>query len=303
MGLAEALARDVSERTRTKGNRYFLGGAVRAIEGTDSEVVGHGARDRSGIGCAARARATGFSPPASVRISADRQDFCKHIWAVVLAADAEGLLLGDPAHRGRVPRAAIRGRPGPPATTTSAPPPSAPRPHEAVAAVPAVGSAARQRAHGRRTRAGMRRASSCMCSSGSRTSSSVPTVQVHWRTRKKNGEWGKPQPAALGAGRHRQPRRRGRPRRSCRCCSARRIRSCSGCNMCSVATRASFRIAGPLIERVLPSIAQSGRLFLRDADLRATDLIAAGLGRRAAVVVQSRRPTSCRTSASRSTAR
>ena len=30
MGLAEALARDVSERTRTRGNRYFLGGAVRA---------------------------------------------------------------------------------------------------------------------------------------------------------------------------------------------------------------------------------------------------------------------------------
>ena len=39
MGLAEALARDVSERTRTRGTRYFLGGAVRAIEGSGSDVV------------------------------------------------------------------------------------------------------------------------------------------------------------------------------------------------------------------------------------------------------------------------
>ena len=36
MTLAEALAPDVAERTRIKGNRYFLGGAVRGIEGTDT---------------------------------------------------------------------------------------------------------------------------------------------------------------------------------------------------------------------------------------------------------------------------
>ena len=36
--LAEALGRDVSERTRTK-NRYFLGGAVRAIEGSATHVL------------------------------------------------------------------------------------------------------------------------------------------------------------------------------------------------------------------------------------------------------------------------
>src|SRR5688500_568209 len=95
MGLAEALARDVSERTRTRGNRYFLGGAVRAIEGTGSEVV---ATVRGSEWYRVRLSRDGetFFASCPCPYFADRQDFCKHIWAVVLAADAEGLLLDEP---------------------------------------------------------------------------------------------------------------------------------------------------------------------------------------------------------------
>jgi uncharacterized Zn finger protein len=39
MGLAQALSALVPERTRTRGNRYFLGGAVRAIEGSARSVT------------------------------------------------------------------------------------------------------------------------------------------------------------------------------------------------------------------------------------------------------------------------
>ena len=95
MGLAEALARDVSERTRTRGNRYFLGGAVRAIEGSGSEAV---ATVRGSEWYRVRLSRDGDAFLASCQCPyfADRQDFCKHIWAVVLAADAEGFLLDDP---------------------------------------------------------------------------------------------------------------------------------------------------------------------------------------------------------------
>ena len=95
MGLADALARDVSERTRTRGNRYFLGGAVRAIEGSGAEVV---ATVRGSEWYRVRLSRDGDAFLASCQCPyfADRQDFCKHIWAVVLAADAEGLLLAEP---------------------------------------------------------------------------------------------------------------------------------------------------------------------------------------------------------------
>src|SRR4051812_12756785 len=94
MTLAQALAPDVSERTRTKGNRYFLGGAVRGIEGTDTDVL---ARVRGSEWYSVHLHRDGdaFSATCQCPYFADRHDFCKHIWAVVLAADAEGLLIGE----------------------------------------------------------------------------------------------------------------------------------------------------------------------------------------------------------------
>src|SRR5512134_3513323 len=94
MGLAEALARDVPERTRIKGNRYFLGGAVRAIEGSDAHVT---ATVRGSEWYQVHLTRFGDEILASCGCPyfSDRNDFCKHIWAVILAADAEGYLIGD----------------------------------------------------------------------------------------------------------------------------------------------------------------------------------------------------------------
>jgi len=92
----------------------------------------------------------------------------------------------------------------------------------------------------------------------------VPTVHVQSRTRKKNGEWGKAQPAALAAAEIDQlPEDVDRQILSLLLGASDpyAIGSYPG-----VAARASFRLAGPLIERVLPLLAQSGRLHLAEAD-------------------------------------
>src|SRR5262245_56184447 len=192
MGLAEALARDISERTRTRGNRYFLGGAVRAIEGSGSEVV---ATVRGSEWYRVRLSRDGDAFLASCQCPyfADRQDFCKHIWAVVLAADAEGFLLDEPLTEDAYLE--------PVADDTNLTP-------RAGTAAPAVPREAWQRF----LQAVQDRSASPALPYASRYSQGeifyvidrqsargelVPTVQVHWRTRKKKGEWGRPQPAAL----------------------------------------------------------------------------------------------------------
>src|SRR5262245_61823471 len=95
MGLAEALARDVSERTRTRGNRYFLGGAVRAIEGSGSEVVAT-VRGSEWYRVRLSREADAFLASCQCPYFAKFRECCKHVWAVIMAADAEGLLLDEP---------------------------------------------------------------------------------------------------------------------------------------------------------------------------------------------------------------
>jgi superfamily II DNA or RNA helicase len=93
----------------------------------------------------------------------------------------------------------------------------------------------------------------------------VPTVQVQHRTRKKNGDWGKPVPAALlGADVAHLPDEDDRQILSLLLGAT--DPQAPGLQYVSVATRASFRIATPLLERVLPLIAQSGRFRVRDAN-------------------------------------
>jgi superfamily II DNA or RNA helicase len=265
MGLAEALARDVSERTRTRGNRYFLGGAVRAIEGSGSEVV---ATVRGSEWYRVRLSRDGDAFLASCQCPyfADRQDFCKHIWAVILAADAEGLLLDEPiadgAHLEPAPDdAALMPRAGAPA-------PAPPR-----------------EAWQRFLQSVQERSASTAPPYASRYSQGellyvidpqsargdlVPTVQVHWRTRKKKGEWGKPQPAALAIADVPHLADPG-DREIVSLLLGATDPDAAGMQYVSVVTRASFRITGPLIERVLPLIARSGRLFLRESGPRSLD--------------------------------
>ena len=250
MGLAEALARDVSERTRTRGNRYFLGGAVRAIEGSGSEVV-------------ATVRGSEWY---RVRLSRDGDAFFG-LLPVPLLRRSPGFLQthlgGRPGRRRRGPaarRADHRGcLPRAGARTTR------PRCRAPGARVPAPPREAWQRF----LQSVQERSASPALPYASRYSQGellyvidrqsargelVPTVQVHWRTRKKNGEWGKPQPAALAIA---DVPHLADPddREIVSLLLGATDPQAAGLQYVSVATRASFRITGPLIERVLPLIA------------------------------------------------
>ncbi len=271
MGLVEALARDVSERTRTKGNRYFLGGAVRAIEGSDSEVVAT-VRGSEWYRVRLSREGDGFFASCQCPYFTDRQDFCKHIWAVVLAADAEGLLLADPVTEDAYlePRFEDDRGTARPTTTSATTALVGPRPHEAwqrfLQSVQQRASAPTQAYTSRYAQGEL-----LYVFERQPDVELVPTVQVHWRTRKKNGDWGKPQPAALApADIPILVEEQDREIMSLLLGAA--DPQLLGLHYVNVGTRASFRITGPLIERVLPTIARSGRMFLRDADLRATDL-------------------------------
>ena len=270
MVLAEALARDVPDRTRTKGNRYFLGGAVRAIEGSDTHVT---ATVRGSEWYQVHLTRFGDEILASCGCPffIDRNDFCKHIWAVVLAADAEGYLIGDaPLTRdvylesaytggGRSAHAHLeQGHPG------AAP---ARQPWQRFL------DAVRQRTITEVPAAPLRYAQGEMLYLIDREATmrdALPTVLVRWRARRKSGDWGKPQPAALSAAQVDQL-----PDAADREVLSLLLGAADPYTFGpypSVTARASFRLAGPLLERVLPLIMQTGRVYLRASSHRGSEL-------------------------------
>jgi superfamily II DNA or RNA helicase len=265
MGLAEALASDVDERTRVKGSRYFLGGAVRAIEGSDEHVT---ATVRGSEWYQVHLTRFGDEILASCGCPyfTDRNDFCKHIWAVILAADAEGFLIGDApltkdvylesaytggSHQTEIARRESSGH-GPPSTPAREP-------------WQRFLHAVQQRTTSDGPPLAYRYAQGEILYVIDREATIgdvVPTIQVQWRTRKKNGAWGKPQPAALVAAEIEQL-----PDEADRHIVSLLLGASDPYVMAtyaSVSARASFRLAGPLIDRVLPLVAQSGRLYLHE---------------------------------------
>jgi superfamily II DNA or RNA helicase len=264
MNLAEALARDVPERTRIKGNRYFLGGSVRAIEGSAEHVT---ATVRGSEWYQVHLTRFGDEVLASCGCPyfTDRNDFCKHIWAVILAADAERLLVGDsPVTKDLYLESAYTGG-GPLAGGHPAPAALREQPRT-PAAWERFLSAVQQRAITAVPEGVSRYAQGQLLYIIDREATdrdTVPSVQVHWRTRKKNGDWGKPQPAALSA-----TEIDDLPDDTDRQILALLLGAADPYlpfAYTTAAARALFRLAGPLIDRVLPLLAQSGRLFLKPA--------------------------------------
>ena len=260
MTLAEVLAQDVPERTRTKGNRYFLGGAVRAIEGSDAHVV---ATVRGSQWYRVNLHREGDAVVASCECPyfADRGEACKHLWAVILAADTSGFLIGNSPITDDVyldlhlSRGGTGARPADLAPPPAAPPEpwrrflSAVRQHVARDG-PAVSS--------RYTQGEIVYA----LNADATGASDVPTVQVQWRVRKRSGDWGKPQPAAMAADDVEQL-----PQRIDRDILALLLGAAESSALLgsytSVYTRASFRLYEPLVHSALPLMARSGRLRLQ----------------------------------------
>ena len=268
MTLAEALAPDVSERTRVKGNRYFLGGAVRGIEGSDTDVVAT-VRGSEWYSVHLHRDGDAFTATCQCPYFQDRLDFCKHVWAVVLAADAEGLLLGDTP---LTPDAYLEIRHDHEGPAAAAPlerrEPARERWQQFLHSVQERASAQARPYASRYSQGEML----YVITQSSAQADVVPTVQVHYRIRKKNGEWGKPTPAALvPADIAHLPEEADRHILSLLLGAA--DPQALGLMYVNVATRASFRIIEPLLERVLPLIAQSGRLYLRDENAELMPLL------------------------------
>ena len=215
MTLAEALAPDVADRTRVKGNRYFLGGAVRGIEGSDTDVVAT-VRGSEWYSVHLHRDGDAFTATCQCPYFQDRLDFCKHVWAVVLAADAEGLLLGDTPLTPDAYLEIRREREGPPAAAPlERREPARERWQQFLHSVQERASAQARPYASRYSQGEML----YVITRSSAQADVVPTVQVHYRTRKKNGEWGSRHlpPSFLPTSRTFLKKPTGR---SCLCCSA-----------------------------------------------------------------------------------
>jgi superfamily II DNA or RNA helicase len=89
-----AISRAVSASTRQKGEAYFRSGAVLNLTGDEWQVravVQGTARYRVQV---SRTEA-GFSASCECPFFVDQGHICKHIWAVLIAAEREGYLSGD----------------------------------------------------------------------------------------------------------------------------------------------------------------------------------------------------------------
>src|ERR671919_173061 len=91
LSLALVLAPDVPEQTRSKGSAYFRNGAVVSILGFDDKVTAsvYGTREYH---VELTREQDGFIGSCECPYFQDRFQVCKHIWALVIAADSRGLL-------------------------------------------------------------------------------------------------------------------------------------------------------------------------------------------------------------------
>src|SRR5688572_16698262 len=95
MRLSQVLASQVSTRSRTRGAQYFFAHAVTSLEMTDGRVEATVAGSDS-YRVTIEAASYGLRASCSCPFFRDRFEICKHIWAVVLAAEDRGLPLLPP---------------------------------------------------------------------------------------------------------------------------------------------------------------------------------------------------------------
>ena len=260
LSLARALAADVPPATRAKGASYFHSGAVASLVTFKDGIAGtvRGTRDYH---VEVSREQEGFIGSCECPYFLDRFAVCKHIWAVVLAADDRGLL---PPHG---PRAWIE-------------PVDTPGEHEDPEFAVPRGS---RRAEGATTRepwaAFLDHVSEQIAAfDAARPVSRYANTQLLYvitaestdrrygmgidvlgRRRKKNGEWGKPQPAVIGADEIDQlpdPA----DREILALLTGASDSSASDPYDSSAYVRARFRLVGPLLDRVVPLMARTGRL-------------------------------------------
>jgi hypothetical protein len=95
MKLSQALANQVPSQSRARGHAYFTGGAVRSLT-TEAGVVEATVRGSELYHVWLEPAGDLIRASCSCPYFNDRDDICKHIWAVMLAAEAQGVPLVAP---------------------------------------------------------------------------------------------------------------------------------------------------------------------------------------------------------------
>lgn len=265
VSLTQALAREVPGGSRAKGRWYFLEGAVTRIEGTASSVDAT-VRGSHDYHVTIRREGSVFTVACECPYFSDRLTICKHIWAAFLAAERNQWLLGD----GSVPLdpvlEAVDPEDGSDPELRTKPfrprlDPSGKRAHAAWERFLEDFSRSLTEADAQRPVGKFAGAQIVYVIDRALTLAGQSlALEIHTRTRKKNGEWGKPKSTSISlgeAGALPEPVDReivtmllGAP-------------DPYSTSYVGVYGRATFRLTGPLIDRVLPLIVQSGRALLR----------------------------------------
>jgi hypothetical protein len=197
--LARALAPDVPERTRAKGSAYFNRGAVVSIRGFEHKVTAivYGTAEYH---VEITREQDGFFSSCECPYFQDRFSVCKHIWAVVLAADSRGLLTPIGHHAWIEPVDTPGERDGPDAAMADVQPGAAGKPRPAPwehfledVSQQLDASDARRPA----ARYATAQFLYVLDRETTETGNGI-AIDVLARRPKKSGEWGKPQPAAIG---------------------------------------------------------------------------------------------------------
>ncbi len=262
------LAPFVTERTRAKGHGYFVTGTVTILDASADFVsaqvrgtrVYHVTLNREGVG---------YTGACECPFFLDRHDICKHIWAVVLAADAEGLIPADGQDAWLDVSQGAAGTPPAGGGGQGEAPRRMPDPWERF-----LDGVLQQAAAGDSARSVSRYTNGELLYIIDRAltlQGHGVAVQVQWRQRKKSGDWGRPQPAAFEPSEIEQlPDAADREILATLVGAADPYVSTSFAN--PVYARASFRLQGPITDRALWLLATTRRLFLRDTDGPADEL-------------------------------
>jgi superfamily II DNA or RNA helicase len=256
--LAHVLAPYVSERTRTKGYSYHVTGTVKILDAT-GETISAEVRGTDTYAVDIVREAEGFVSRCECPFFLDRHDVCKHIWAVVLTADAQGLLPPDGPDSWLDVMSDHESR-----ELESWHQPA--RSHSFDAWERFLDGVLQQTAAADAAQPVSRYVTGELLYVIDRDltlQGHGVAVTVLWRQRKKNGEWGKPQPAGLTA-----PEIAQLPDAADREILAALIGASDpyAGNIPTNYARASFRLVGPITDRALWLLASSHRLYLRDVN-------------------------------------
>ena len=262
--LTRVLARHVPGGSRVKGRAYQLDRAVTKIAGTPWRVDATVRGTRSYAVDIHRDQRGAFTASCDCPYFHDRFVICKHIWAALLEAERRGYLMGN----GEVPDTATlvpadRGDASDPeyATRAEAARKKAGRPRPWEQFLEEVRHVAE--AETRPEAALFVDAQLVYVVDRAATiAGATLALDLQSRQRKKNGEWGRPKPAPVGsADLGRLPD--ATDRQIVPLLLGAVDPHTTGYGYMSQFARSSFRLAAPLVDRVLPLVAQSGRALLR----------------------------------------